>query len=767
MFNNSIVRRLLLLVLVSIFISFNSVSAGRKWVSYTDFKNVSCLSMDRNSQVIYCGTTGGLFITDLNTGSVLKKYTNIEGLLNNNITALITDNQNKLWVGASDGSICVLDNVNSTFKYILDIKNSTETNKNIYSFALYGNYIYVATGFGIIKISTSTLNFVDAPYYQLGNFTLKSKVNDLTIMNDVIYAATVSGMAYANLINSNLNNPASWTNYNASPLYSNVISTKAFNGKVFAGGNNGFMFYDGINWNLYPNSNYSESSIKCIAPVGDRLFFIANNGVFSAFKDSLDIVLPYNTNDNCNTIISDNNKKPVVGISEKGIYISLNNTTTYITPNCPNRNSFNHISEDSDGNLWAASGLPDGGFYMYNGSTWTNYTKEQYPQIGNSNYCWRIYSKYNQTWALFWGSGATLVSGQYINNFNRSNSILPGIPEDSNFCVPHGGAFDNNNFFWLIFYGAYNSKLLHVYTGNSNFVGYINPPIQNFPIRLISVAIDNYGTKWIVGKTSNDAGCVYFFNENGTISNTSDDIYGLYTKDDFSEINSITDVIVDRSNYVWVTTNNGVFILDNPLGAIQDPNNKPPFSKLGIIYGNLKVPFTENCRTLCSDVLNEKWIGTESNGVFHLSEDGSTLIEQFNISNSPILSNTIYSILVSGKNGKAYFATLNGLSSVETNAIQPVESFDKIICKPNPYIIPSSKNPTLTIDGLIENSTIKIITLNGEVVAEYTARTGRIDDQWNGTDKKGNLVPTGIYIVVAYNKDGSKVGKGKIAVIRK
>jgi len=62
---------------------------------------------------------------------------------------------------------------------------------------------------------------------------------------------------------------------------------------------------------------------------------------------------------------------------------------------------------------------------------------------------------------------------------------------------------------------------------------------------------------------------------------------------------------------------------------------------------------------------------------------------------------------------------------------------------------------------------IKIMTLNGEVVAEYTARQGKIDDQWNGTDKKGKLVPTGIYIVVAYNKDGTKVGTGKLAIIRK
>lgn len=758
------VSKIFLVLFFLLILSFNSVIAGRKWVNYTDFKNVTCLSMDKSLQVVYCGTTGGLFATDLNSGSIIKKFTNIEGLINNNITALITDNQNKLWIGASDGSICILDKSNNTLKYILDIKNSTETDKGINSFKIYGNYIFVATGFGIIKISSTTYNFVDAPYYQLGSFNLKTKVNDITILNDIIYAATVSGMAYANIVNSNLNNPASWTNYNTSPLNANVNSTEAFNGLIFAGGNSGFMYFDGNTWNLYPNSGFANSNIKSICTVGDRIFFVADSKAYFAPKTDLLLVTAYNTNDACNKVISDNNQNPLLGISEKGLYAVINSSATYIAPNCPNRNSFNSINEDASGNLWAASGLSEGGFYKFDGTTWTNYTRDIYPEIGASNDCRKIANRGNETWIFFWGSGATMISGQNIRNFNPSNSILPGIPGSPNFCVPYSGAYDNNGYLWIPFYLVNNSTSLYVHTSDSTFIGFSNPSIIN-SAQFGTIAIDNYGTKWIVSLLGPSG--LYFFNENGTILNSFDDIYGFYNTSDFGEINTVTDVIVDKNNYVWVSTNNGVYILDNPLGAIQNPNSKPAFSKLGIIYGNLKVPFTENCKTLTADVLNEKWIGTESNGVFHLSEDGTTLIEQFNVSNSPILSNSITSIVISGKTGFAYFGTLDGLSSVETNAIQPLESFDKIICKPNPYVIPSSKNPTLIIDGLIENSTIKIITLNGEVVAEYVAKQGRIDDQWNGTDKKGNLVPTGIYIVVAYNKDGKKAGTGKLAVIRK
>lgn len=756
--------RIYVVFIFFIILSFNSVYAVKKWTNYTDLKNITCLTMDRVSQYVYCGTTGGLFVADLNNGTIFKNITNIQGLLNNNITALTVDNQNKIWIGASDGSICILDNSNSTLKYILDIKNSTETDKGINGFVLYGNYIYVATSFGVVKISTTSLNFVDAPYYKLGSFNIKSKVNELTILNNVIYAATVSGVAYANLINTNLNNPSSWSNYNLEPLNSNVKSIKTFNSYVFAGSATGFMYYDGSNWVLYPEPNFSGTSIKSISQVGNRLFFISNDKTYSAHKDSLSSVISYNISDYSNVVISDNNQKPILGLAEKGIYASVNSNFLYLAPNCPNRNSFEYVTEDPNGDIWASGGLSDGGFYKFNGTTWTNYLKETHPEIGSSNDFRKVICKNDEVWALSWSGGATLLKNGLIQNYNPSNSILPGIPENSNYCVPYGGAFDNNGYFWISFYGTNNSKYLYAHIYDTVFIGFSGP--TNFSINhLTAIAIDNYNTKWII---SNSPSGLYFFNDNGTLRDSTDDIHGFYNSVDFGDANIVTShVIVDKNNSVWVTTNNGAFILDNPLGAIQNPNNKPAFAKLGIIYGNLKVPFTENCKTICNDILNDKWIGTENNGVFHLSEDGTTLIEQFNVSNSPILSNSIKSIVVSSKTGKAYFATLYGLSSIETNAIQPVDKFDKIICKPNPYVIPSSKNPTLLIDGLVESSVIKIITLNGEVVTEYTARQGKIDDQWNGTDKKGKLVPTGIYIVVAYNKDGSKVGTGKVAVIRK
>ncbi len=735
--------------------------SGRKWEIYTNKKNIRSVALNNISPVAYCATEGGIFSLNVTTGSILDQFTNINGLINNDVTSVIVDNQNRLWIGATDGSISIYDLNDKKWKYIYDIKNSTETNKSINDFVIYGNYIFVATSYGIHKISLINLNFVDAPYYQLGTFSFKTKVNRLAIYNDTLYAGTSSGMAYAK-VTANLNNPSTWTNYSSTPLDANINTIEPFDGKVFVGTDFGFAyFYNGI-WYYYPNPSISTSKVKYAKSIGNRLFMITDTNVQYAYKEDLTTIFKYYRDGDFNIIAKDNNDNPLLAERENGLVIFLNGQFNKYYPDGPHRNIFNYLAEDDKGNIWGAGATSDAGFYKFDGKNWYPYIKEIYPQIGNSNNISKVIAGYGVIWALGFGGGPTIIYPDgTMKNYNPTNSNLPGISGAPTFCVPSGGAFDNNRRFWLSFYAQNSNKSLYAYKGDSIFYGFTNPPIISAS-NLEEVAIDAYNTKWVVSGEISPKG-VYFFNENNTLENPNDDIYGFYYLSDFS-VDDVTDVIVDKKNEVWIATNNGVFSISNPLAAIKDPSKKPPPVKVSLISGGLKVPFTENCRCIAVDVLNHKWIGTESNGVFHLSEDGSILIEQFNTSNSPIADNKINSIIVSPITGKAYFGTNKGLSVVSTDAIQPLEDFDKIICQPNPYIIPSSV--PVKIDGLVENSSVKIISLTGELIAEFTSPGGRIAS-WDGLDKKGNLVPSGIYIVVAYNKDGSKVGKGKLAIVRK
>ncbi len=755
-------KRNFVVLAIFFFLINTSYPQNSKWENYTDLKSVTSIAVDNNSSKTYCASGGGLFVVDNLTGKVTTKYSNINGLINNELTSLAIDNNGRLWIGAIDGSISILNLQNLTWKYIFDIKNSSETNKIIYFLYPSGNFMFVATGYGIQKISTYNFNFVDAPYYKLGNFPISTTVYALTSNGNILYAATSLGVAYANFINSNLNDPLSWTNYNAAPLNAEVKTIEAFQNKIFAGSDHGFWYLDGTSWLPYPNSSVSNQPTKFIKAIGSSIYFITTNNIYFAQGSNLSVISQFQGSNNYSVIGNDNALNPIAGLSDNGIFINVSGNYNFVYPDGPYTNVFSQIVIDETNNIWAAGGLPGNGFYKFDGVHWENYTTSTHPEIGSSNWFQKIAAGNGNIWAMGYGGGATLISGNTITNFNTSNSILPGIINDPNFCATYGGAYDNDGIFWLTFFSTNSSRSLYAYAGNNQWIGFANPSILG-SANLGDVAVDSYNTKWIVSDGSQKG--LYFFNENGTLTNPADDIYGIYGLSDFgSEVAAISDVIVDKNNEIWASSNNGVFIINNPLGAIQNPSQKPRPQKLGIISGNLKVPFTENCRTLADDILNDKWIGTATNGVFHLSSDGSTLLGQYNTSQSPILANQINTIDVSNKTGRAYFGTLNGLSSLATDAIEPVALFGKIIASPNPYLIPSSVG--LKIDGLIENSVIKIITLSGEIVNEFDSPGGRIAT-WNGYNQQNQLTPTGIYIIVAYNKDGSEVGTGKVAIVRK
>lgn len=751
---------LLFFAFSKIILADNTPQLANKWINYTDLKSVVSISVDKKSPIGYCATNGGLYVVDLNQKTVLKKYTNIDGLLNNGLTSVYVDTLDRLWIGASDGSISILDFNTNSFRYIYDIKNSSENNKNIYDFVQYGANMFVATGYGIQKISISNLSFIDAPYYAFGTFPPKTKVSTISVFQGKIFAGTASGVAIALVNNNNLNNPASWSNYSIAPLNANVRSSEVLNDKIVFGSETGMGYYDNAVWVINPNPVTTNQNIKDIKKVGESIYYIVNNLIYFSPVNDLSVVSQYSSANSYLSLGYDNySGTPLAGVFENGLMIQISGGTfDYIFPDCPYRNSFDNISIGADGILWAAGGNSDAGFYRFDGKTWDDYTTATQPLIGGSNWFRRIVAGDGVVWALGFGGGPTYIKGNSVRNFNPQNSILPGSV-DPVFCVPFGGAFDNAGNFWMSFFGTNNSTGLYMHNNDSVFYPFPNPSVvlnSNFG----QVAIDNYNTKWVV-LSANPSG-LYFFNENNTVTNYSDDVFGVYYTSEFG-VDNITGVIVDKNNEIWISSNNGVFIISNPLAAIQNPNQKPPPQKLGIISGNLKVPFTENCKCITVDILNHKWIGTENNGVFHLSSDGSTLIETFNVTNSPILSNQINSIAVNNKNGIAFFGTLSGLSSLQTDAIAPLAEFDKIICSPNPYTVPPRVD--LKIDGLVENSVVKILSLSGDIIAEFNSPGGRIAS-WNGKDSQGRYVPSGIYIVVGFDKDGKKVGKGKLAIIK-
>ena len=91
-------------------------------------------------------------------------------------------------------------------------------------------------------------------------------------------------------------------------------------------------------------------------------------------------------------------------------------------------------------------------------------------------------------------------------------------------------------------------------------------------------------------------------------------------------------------------------------------------------------------------------------------------------------------------------------------------SFDELAISPNPYTLPAGA--PLMVDGLVQNSTLKVLTVEGKLVREIKTPGGKVGF-WDGRDTHGELASTGVYLIVAFSEDGSKVQTAKVAVIRR
>jgi hypothetical protein len=244
-----------------------------------------------------------------------------------------------------------------------------------------------------------------------------------------------------------------------------------------------------------------------------------------------------------------------------------------------------------------------------------------------------------------------------------------------------------------------------------------------------------------------------YFNENNTFTDPSDDKSAFVQNLNTEFVNS---VVVDKRGDIWVGTSLGVNIITNTYTIATTQNPQLSISSVFILR-------QQNINCILVDPLNQKWVGTNQ-GLFLVDQDGTNLLAVYSSKNSPLLSDIILNLAIDQNKGIVYVSTDAGIISLKTTSIKPVDSFSGLKIYPSPFRIKNDTN-TLTIDGLIANTDIKILTISGKLVREFSSPGGRIA-YWDGRNDGGSLVSSGIYIIVAYDNEGNSVASGKIAILR-
>ncbi|MFH1051817.1 MAG: two-component regulator propeller domain-containing protein [bacterium] len=727
------------------------------WKTYTSLSNVQTIATDYKGR-IWVGTTGGVFIYDQSTEE-LTELRNTEGLLNLNISCIRSNDKTKdVFVCSSDGTIQIYDE-NGKWSYVTDIISAKYPDPIITDIEFVQDTAYISGGFGLTKFNTKERVFIET-VIRFGSFTSGIRANDILLDKGNIWVATEDGIAKANL-NSSMANPNSWEVFskNYGLPENNVKYLFNFKDTLFIATDNYIGKFESATFTFIQNSEQSQE-ITGLSEKNNELVYSNKYDVYTIDNEKFD----YSKYRDINCIFYDEiSAKLFVGFKYFGISIFDGNSEKNILPNTPISNNFVNLDVDSQGRLWAATkakGVNDGqGFMMLdnNDNKWYNFNERFNSKI--SNWAQKIKSVSNgDIFVGTWGGGLLKLtekdSSFEITKYDTSNSPLTGaIPTSPDYAIAAEVLEDKKGDVWIINYGeGYAGPLLLKLDGNYEFESYYNegsPSERQF----LELAIDRYGTKWL--GSNNFAKGLYYFNENNTSQDKSDDIHGKLNKSNSALLdNEITSIAIDKNGFIWLGTSSGLnFIYDS----------YPVFTNGKISVREESYLRNQYIHDIYVDAVNNKWIATNK-GVWVLNEDASELLNTtiLNSTNSPLIADEVLSITSDTKTGVMYFGTKFGLSTSQSVFVEPAQEYN-ISCYPQPFI--PKKGNELYIDGLMQNSDVRILTVDGNLVRALTAK-GRVA-VWDGKDELGTTASSGVYIILGSSETAEGKGVGKFVLINR
>ena len=258
---------------------------------------------------------------------------------------------------------------------------------------------------------------------------------------------------------------------------------------------------------------------------------------------------------------------------------------------------------------------------------------------------------------------------------------------------------------------------------------------------------------------------VVAYDTKGTYSDTSDDefyLWNTYVDQDGKAIipDRISSFCEDKDGRVWIGTTNGVIEITDPSKAI-DP--KMTVKRLKTKDGAYLLDGL-HATTIDVDKHNRKWIGTLTDGIYYVDEDGENIIEHFNADNSYLPDNLVYSVYVHPITNSVFVGTQLGLVEYNNNSAPAQENYDNVYAYPNP--VKPTETGWITIKGLMDNSYVTIVDINENVV--FTTRSTGGIVLWDGCETNGNRVKSGVYNVYASQEENATLSTPvtKIVVVK-
>jgi hypothetical protein len=722
---------------------------------------------------IYCATPYSMFYYDREDNTI-HRLSKVNGLSDLGVSDISLNAAEKILVVAySNTNVDLIMNDQSIIN-IPDIKRKEILgNKTINSILNYGKFAYLSCGFGIVVLNLEKKEIKDT--YYIGPDGGSLNVLAMTYNDTAFFAATESGIYYADINDPNLAYYANWKKMPGTPVQNGFYNLILYHGgRLYANlinhpvaGEDALYVLDNGIWKELESVNTSQT--YRLRSCGD-LLVVSYSYFVHTYNPDLSLGLVIWTYGETSPAPSD------AFIGTDGYYwIADRNKGLVKSPNSGYNQEFIKPSGAPTADIFEMASA-EGKLYVVPGgltATWNNIFKgaKMYSLIDEN---WKTYDNNNSppldtlrdfvavtidplnsdhVFAGSWFRGMAEFNDNALQQiYNSGNSsLLPNMIEGPPVVKVGGMAFDKDHNLWITNSGAEDILSVKRDPSNSGLAWQsYNLGSSSTGIDVRKIIVDSYDQKWILPRTSStNPNYILVYNEK---NEAGKQFRGLRSGAGYGNLpgTSVYAIAEDKEGEIWVGTDEGVAVFYSPQNIFTNENADAQQILINIDGYTQYLLATEIVKAIAVDGANRKWFGTERAGVFLLSADGTKQIEHFTEDNSPLFSNNITSIAINGVTGEVFFGTGKGLISYKSTTTEPGQN-DSVYAYPNP--VRPGYSGLIAIKGLVADANVKITDISGTVIYETLAEGGQAI--WDGHSFDGRKASTGVYLVFITNNDGS------------
>ena len=781
-------RLVVLLFFIAVGGNASSLAQVAGWTSHTAMRQVSAI--DASETHMWSASNGGVFSYDVSTEEITT-YTVVDGLHAVNVRTIVVDDRRDFtWVGYGDG---VIDRIHVPSREIVsyrDIERATQFSaRGINRIVMQGDSLLIATEFGIVVFDPVKIEVRDT-YARLGDNPPATEVFDVVIGPDdngvrSLWVATINGVARAALSAVNLQDPTEWEVERLGFGFGSEIirSLAFFNGSLFAG-TNADVYRRDVGGVYQPLGLTTDRAVTDLSVSGDIMVGVerfillgfdqsGRSWTFNVtgFQDPVSITGNVGTG-----FWFGDAARGLTSIPEPSFDQTSIEARFTVVPIGPHDGFFSDLDVDDEGNVWAGGvrGRP-GGFYKLSAEReWTTYSFLFNPELEGKNEFIRIHIDAKGTgWAGAFGSSLASASAEgEILTYDESNSSLLNASGFVDFIIIGGIDSDESGTVWVTTIGS--ALTLHALDSDGTWHGfepYVGSGLSNRADAYGRIFIDSFDQKWILVRDENN------FQKNkgllvvdtGDTEAKNDDLFQFFGSDGSAgqglPSTAVLSVAEDRDGLVWLGTESGPAYFVNTGIVASDESARAIWPQWADRSQGTFMLFGLQINDVAIDPANQIWFATNDGAWLVRSvEGGYETVNHFTEDNSPLFSNEVLSVVVDGNTGEVFFSTSSGLVSYAGEALTPSVTTRDLFVYPNPARFTNTSAPSIYIEGLVEETEIRIVTATGSLVRKLSARGGRT--LWDGRDEVGNLVRSGVYLIVAVGTEDSGAAYGKVAIIR-